>query len=375
MRKQLINANHGYEPQKKLWKQFRSKLRGIISSAVRDNSTNALNVIPTCRDTFSASLIKFESHNNALIFFLIVFLAIFYTDMSCARTVTDEVGRSVNITSKPQRIVSLAPGITETLYALSLGDKIAGVTTFCDWPTAARTKPRIGGFTNPSIEKIVSLKPDLIIATADGNRKDTVLQLERLNLPVYVTNPSDTNGILRSILHIGEITNREKDAGKLVEKLQKRLNNITVQTNPKRKPRVFFQIGLEPLVTAGKGTLINEVIERAGGVNIAGHDVARYPRYSSEGIMGASPEIILFAPMINDKEFTMVKKFWREFKGIPAVKNNKIYPIKTDLISRASPRIVDAIEKIALIFHPEITGMNPNASFGGLYPTKRRIIR
>jgi iron complex transport system substrate-binding protein len=337
MRKQLTNANHGYEPQGKLW--------NIIPSAVRDCST----YIFQC-----TSFLKFESHNHTLIIFLIVFLAIFYADISCARTVTDEIGRRVNITPAPQRIVSLAPGITETLYALSLDDQIAGVTTFCDWPAAARTKPRIGGFTNPSIEKIVSLKPDLIIATADGNRKETVLQLERLGLPIYVTNPSDTNGILRSILHIGEITNREKDAGILIEKLQKRLNNITVQIRRKSKPRVFFQIGLEPVVTAGKGTLINEVIERAGGVNIAGHDVARYPRYSAEGIMGASPEIILFAPMVNDKEFTIVKSFWQKFEGIPAVKNNKIYPIKTDLISRASPRIVDAIEKMASIFHPEI---------------------
>ncbi|TFG35112.1 MAG: cobalamin-binding protein, partial [Parcubacteria group bacterium] len=198
--------------------------------------------------------------SNNLIFFFIVFLAIFYADISYARMVTDEIGRSVNITPAPQRIVSLAPGITETLYELNLDDKIAGVTNFCDWPAAARTRPRIGGFTNPSIEKIVSLKPDLSIATADGNRKDTVLQLERLGLPVYVTNPSDTNSILRSILYIGKITNREKDAGELVEKLQKRLNNITVQMRQKRKPRVFFQIGLEPVITAGKGTLINEVI-------------------------------------------------------------------------------------------------------------------
>jgi len=292
--------------------------------------------------------------NNTLTLFLTVFLAMFCSDISCARTVTDEIGRSVNITPAPQRIVSLAPGITEMLYALSLEDEIAGVTTFCDWPAAARTKPRIGGFTNPSIEKIVSLKPDLIIATADGNRKDTVRQLERLGLSVYVTNPSDTNGILRSILHIGEITNREKDARKLVEKLQKRLNNITAQIRHKSKPRVFFQIGLEPVITAGKGTLINEAVERAGGINIAGHDAARYPRYSAEGIMGAPPEIILFAPMVNDKEFIMVKSFWQKFEGIPAVKNNKIYPINTDLISRASPRIVDAIEKMALIFHPEI---------------------
>jgi iron complex transport system substrate-binding protein len=268
--------------------------------------------------------------------------------------VTDETGRSINITEAPQRIVSLAPGITETLYALGLDHQIAGVTTFCNWPAAAVKKTRIGGFTNPSIEKIVSLKPDLIIATADGNRKDTVEQLERLKLPVYVTNPSDTKGVLNSILHIGIITNREKEAGNMVAKFQKRLNNIADQVHHKRKPRVFFQIGLEPIITAGRGTLINEVIERAGGVNVAGLDIANYPRYSAEGIIGAAPEIIIFAPMVNDKEFTGVKRFWHKFRELPAVKNNKIYPMNADLINRASPRIVDAIEKMAFILHPEI---------------------
>ena len=302
--------------------------------------------------------------NNILIFLLTVFLTTFCASISCARTVTDEIGRSVNIAPASQRIVSLAPGITETLYALNLDDKIVGVTTFCDWPAAARTKPQIGGFTNPSIEKIVSLKPDLIIATADGNRKDTVRQLERIGLSVYVTNPSDTSGIFRSILHIGEITNRQKDARKLVEKLQRRLNNITAQIRHKSKPRVFFQIGLEPVITAGRGTLINEVIERAGGVNVAGLDTARYPRYSAEGIMAGSPDIILFAPMAGDKEFAAGKSFWQKFRGIPAVDNNRIYPIDTNLISRASPRIVDAIEKMALFFHPGITGIKPKASFG-----------
>jgi iron complex transport system substrate-binding protein len=108
------------------------------------------------------------------------------------------------------------------------------------------------------------------------------------------------------------------------------------------------------VITAGRGTLINELIGRAGGVNIAGRDTARYPRYSAEGIMAGSPDIILFAPMANDKEFTAVKKFWQQFPGIPAVKNNKIYPINTDLISRASPRLFDAIETMAVIFHPDI---------------------
>jgi len=292
--------------------------------------------------------------DSYFIFFLTLVMTVFCVNISCARMVTDETGRRVKINPAPQRIVSLAPGITETLYALGLDHQIAGVTTFCNWPAAALKKTRIGGFTNPSIEKIVYLKPDLIIATADGNRKDTVEQLERLNLPVYVTNPSDTKGVLNSILHIGEITNREKKASDMVAKFRKRLNNIAHQVRHKRKPRVFFQIGLEPIITAGRGTLINEVIERAGGVNVAGLDIANYPRYSAEGIIGAAPEIIIFAPMVHDKEFAGVKRFWHKFRELPAVKNNKIYPMNADLINRASPRIVDAIEKMALILHPEI---------------------
>jgi iron complex transport system substrate-binding protein len=283
-----------------------------------------------------------------------LFFIIFFPYISFADQVTDEIGRSVNISPNPQRIVSLAPGITETLYALGLADKIVGVTSFCNWPHSALQKQQIGGFINPSIEQIVSLKPDLIIATADGNRQDTVRQLERIGLPVYVTNPSDTTGILTSISRLGEITARKNAAAILVRQLQKRLSNIEAQIRHKSKPRIFFQIGLEPLITVGGKTLINEVIERAGGINMASSDTARYPRYSPEGIMAGSPDIILFAPMANDKEFIAVKKFWRQFEEVPAVKNNRIHPIDTDIIGRASPRIVDAIETIALIFHPEI---------------------
>jgi len=300
---------------------------------------------------FKAGRVKTNPLQSA---FCSIVLLVMCVSLSQARTVTDEMGRTVQIVPSPQKIVSLAPGITETLYALGLENQVVGVTTFCDWPEAARTKTRIGGFTNPSIEKIVSLKPDLILATADGNRKDTVRQLERLGLSVYVTYPANTDGVLKSILHIGEITHREKEAAKLVEGLQKRLNHITGQTRAKSKPRVFFQIGLEPLITAGRGTLINEVIERAGGVNIAGHDLASYPRYSAEGIIGASPDIIIFAPMLHDHKFVAVKKFWQKFGDVPAVKNNRIYPIDANLINRASPRILDAVEIMASIFHPDI---------------------
>jgi iron complex transport system substrate-binding protein len=292
--------------------------------------------------------------DNAVIVFSVLILAVFCAGLACARTVTDEMGRIVHVRRVPQRIVSLAPGITETLYALGLEDRIVGVTTFCDWPPKARLKGKVGGFTNPSIEKIVSLRPDLIIATADGNKKDTVEKLERLGLPVYVTKPSDTRGVLESIMRIGEITGRTKEADELADGLRKRMNRITARIRGKNRPRVFFQLGMDPMITAGRNTLIHEVIEKAGGINIAGHDTANYPRYSTEGIMAASPDIIVFAPMVNDQEFSIVKKFWGRFGKIPAVQNNRIYLIDADLINRASPRIFDAVERIALIFHPDI---------------------
>lgn len=299
---------------------------------------------------------KFAGPNHPrLVFSLAVLLMLAGASLACARTITDEIGRRVNIAPGPRRIVSLAPGITETLYALGLDRQIAGVTAFCDWPAAARAKPRVGGFTNPSIEKIIALKPDLILATADGNRKETVQQLERLGLPVYVTNPSNTRGVLKSILQIGNIGDRNEAAGKLVEKLQKRLDDIDAQIRHKKKPRVFFQLGLEPMITAGRNTLINEVIERAGGINVAGRDLANYPRYSAEGIIGTAPDVIIFAPMVHDRNFAAVKRFWQNYGEIPAVKNNKIYPVDANLINRASPRIIDAVEIMALYFHPEIT--------------------
>jgi len=288
------------------------------------------------------------------VFFGAMALAALTAGDGSAVVVTDEIGRRVDVSASPRRIVSLAPGITETLYLLGLEDKIVGVTTFCNWPAGALKKTRVGGFTNPSVEKIVSLRPDLIIATADGNRKDIVGQLERLGLTVYVINPSDTEKILTGILRIGAITGRREIAKKMVAGLRARLKRIEACTAGRPKPRVFFQIGLEPLITAGGRTLIGEAIVRAGGVNIAAQDTARYPRYSAEGVMAGAPEVILFAPMAQDREFLAVKKFWQRFPEIPAVKNNRIHPVNADLISRASPRLFDAIEEMAQLLHPGV---------------------
>lgn len=266
----------------------------------------------------------------------------------------DALGRKINIRSFPKRIVSLAPGITETLYALGLDREIAGVTTFCTYPEAARLKPRIGGFTNISVEKILALNPDLVIGTADGNRQETVAKLESLGIPVYVTNPKTLAEILAVVLQVGMITGKETVARRLTADLQNRVKYFTSLVAAQKKYRVFFQVGGEPLITVGRDTLHTQLIDLAGGINIAGGEKTLYPRYSVEAVVAQQPEVLLFSSMKYAEDVTQVWGQWRKWPNIPAVRDNRLYIIDTDLIDRASPRIVDGLEAMTRVIHPEV---------------------
>jgi iron complex transport system substrate-binding protein len=292
--------------------------------------------------------------NTRKISFILLLVGIAFAPVPAVAAIfQDALGRKVNIVSIPQRIVSLAPGITEILYALGLDREISGVTTFCTYPEAARLKPRIGGFTNISVEKIVALNPDLVIGTADGNRQETVAKLESLGIPVYVTNPKTLAEILAVVLKVGLITGREAVARKLTADLQNRVKHLTALVAAQKTLRVFFQVGGEPLITVGRDTLHNQLINLAGGVNIAGREKTLYPRYSVEEVVAKQPEVILFSSMKYAEDVTRVWGQWRKWPNIPAVRNNRLYIIDTDLIDRASPRIVDGLESMVQAIHPE----------------------
>lgn len=293
--------------------------------------------------------------NARKISFILLLVGISLVSVPVSATVFhDALSRKVNIVSFPKRIVSLAPGITEILYALGLDREIAGVTTFCTYPEAARLKPRIGGFTNISVEKILSLNPDLVIGTADGNSKETVAKLESLGIPVYVTNPKTLEEILAVVLQVGMITGKEKVARKLTADLQNRVKHLMALVAAQKKYRVFFQVGGEPLITVGRDTLHNQLINLAGGVNIAGREKTLYPRYSVEEVLAQQPEVILFSSMKYAEDVTRVWGHWRNWPNIPAVRDNRLYIIDTDLIDRASPRIVDGLEAMVKAIHPEV---------------------
>jgi iron complex transport system substrate-binding protein len=272
------------------------------------------------------------------------------------RLLTDEIGRKVKIPNSPERIVSLAPSIKEILFALGLYEEIAGVTDFCDFPEAVLNKPRVGGFVNPSIEKIVSLKPDLIIGTRDGNRMETVHRLNDLGFSVYVVNPKGFDGVIKTIQNIGEIVARKDESKRIIKNTMTRKENIVRLTQSLPKPKVFFQIGNAPIITVGRGSLGDDLISLAGGKSISEDELVTYPLYSIETILSKAPEIIIMSSMESKKDYSNLIKWWQNWKSIPAVKKSAIYVIDSDLVDRPTPRMVEGLEALAKMIHPEALG-------------------
>jgi len=266
---------------------------------------------------------------------------------------TDEIGRNVRIPNSPKRIVSMAPNLTEILFILGLQEEIVGVTDFCDYPDAALTKQRIGGYVNPSIEKIVSLKPDLILGIKEGNRRDTVQRLSDLGFPVYVVDPVGFEGIIKTIDHIGEVVRRREKSAEIIRKMTKKKEAVVRLTQSLPRPKVFFQIGFSPIVTVGKGSLGDDLIRLAGGRSISENESGSYPVYGVETILSKAPEVIILSSMDSKRDYLNLIKMWQSWKELPAVKTNAIYVIDSNLVDRPTPRIVEGLEILAKMIHPE----------------------
>ena len=285
-----------------------------------------------------------------LLFFLVLSFSISY---SAERTLIDEVKREVTFPFPPKRIVSLAPNITEILFSLGLDEEIVGVSIHCTFPEKANTKVRIGSYIRLDFEKIISLNPDLIIATGAGNTRDMVDRLGELGFSTYVIYPKNFSDILKNIAHIGQVVNREKEARGIIEGLTKRSQRVIELTKDLPRPKVFVQIGETPMVTVGKGSFADDLIRLAGGENIAGKEKEVYPRFGMEEILKRSPEVIMISSMNPKGDYQKVFQEWTRWKTLPAVKNGRIHIIDSDLIDRPSPRIIEGLEEFARILHPE----------------------
>ena len=275
-------------------------------------------------------------------------------------TIVDDLGRTVEIERLPQRIVSLAPSNTEILFALGLEDKIVGTTDYCDYPEAAKSKPRVAGYSTPNLEKIVSVQPDLILAEAI-HEKTVLPAMEKLGLTVIVMSAESLDTVLNDVRLVGQINGRSKAAAKLLDNLNGRIQAVVSKTatlTPEQRLRVLYVVWYDPIWTMGRETFINDLIWDAGGINIFADDFEKSRVVSLEAIIQKNPQVIIVSGMgtTGDLIYNNIKSETR-LAQIDAMLNNRIYKISdANLIERPGPRIVDGLEEIAKLFHPEIFG-------------------
>jgi iron complex transport system substrate-binding protein len=270
------------------------------------------------------------------------------------RSMKDQAGRIVNVPVSPKRVVSLAPSITEIVYDLKCGNLLKGATTYSDFPKAAQSLPKVGSYVYLDLEKIVSLQPDLCIGIKDGNPKEIVMRLEALGIPVYAVNPRSLDSIQSTVIEIGDLLHADETARQVTEEMKSRIDTIRqLSATAKHRPRVFFQIGISPIVSAGSDTFIHELIEIAGGINLAQSHTS-YPRFSTEEVVVAAPDIMIITSMAREKAFDQINAKWQQWPNIPAVKNNRIFLVDSDLFDRPTPRLMEGLETLFQLIHPEL---------------------
>jgi iron complex transport system substrate-binding protein len=264
------------------------------------------------------------------------------------------MGRAVRIPISPSRIVSLAPSLTETIYALGLQDRLVGDTDFCDYPVEARKKPKVGGIINPNLEEIASLHPDVVLVTKSINRLDTVRALDTLGIPSYATtDPHSVAEIISSTEKLADVLGASEAGKSLGEELQSRLNALQAELAAVPPRRVLFIVWTEPLISTGQNTFIADVLRKAGAVSIV-ESSQDWPQMSLEEVVRLQPDYLVFASShsesaARDFDTLAARPGWRILDAV----RNRHYAVISDAVNRPAPRIVSAIEELARQLHPE----------------------
>ncbi len=271
---------------------------------------------------------------------------------------TDELGREITIEKEVERIITLAPGMTEVIYALGLEDKLVAVSSACDYPAEALEKNDVGRIDEPNIEKIVALEPDLVIA-ASVTKIESLDRLTDLGIKNIGFKPASINDTINMIEDIAYLTSAQEAGDKITADLEseyQRLKNLVKQKlaeNERRK--VFYEIWSDPLYTAGKGTFIDSLIDDAGGYNIAREAEGSWPTYSIESLIAADPEVYISSEHSTPEGLTLAELRQRDvFREISAFKNDRLYLVDQDLVNRPSPRIIEGYQEFIKAIFPEL---------------------
>jgi iron complex transport system substrate-binding protein len=271
------------------------------------------------------------------------------TFAAASRIVHDELGREIRVPDHPHRLICLAPSITDTVFALGNGSDIVGITDYTKYPPEATQKASVGGVINPSLEKLASLKPDLVLAIGDLNTFDLVHSIEQLGFPVFVIHPHGIGGIYRSVESIGDAINQQQQAASLVARLRAREDAVRKRVAGKKVSSVFFLLWADPLITAGHDAFITELIEIAGGDSVTKNMSTEWPRLSLETLVSRQPDCVL---LVKGSAITLeALQHQAGWRSVEAIAKGKVLYVD-DRIEFPSPLAFDALEDLAKQLHP-----------------------
>ena len=293
-----------------------------------------------CTSRFFASVVL------TVLFFWPVFSAI--AADSFPLEMRDDRGVTFRLSAPASRVVSLAPSLTEIVFLLGEERALAGVTKFCNYPPAASSLPKVGGMTDPDVERIVALSPDLVLCTIDGNSRERILALERMGIPCFAVAPQNIQAVLATIERLGMLLGVSGRGRAEAAKLARRVEAVRSAAGGENEagPRAMFIVSISPIIAAGNATFMDELLKTAGARNAVGAFKSRYPRLSIEELVAAGPDVIFISSMKGVERFSPEVLGWKE---IPAFRDGAVFPIDGDLVTRPGPRLVTALEKVSAV--------------------------
>jgi iron complex transport system substrate-binding protein len=258
----------------------------------------------------------------------------------------------VSLPERVDRVISLAPNLTEIVFAVGGGDRLVGNTTYCDYPDEAKSIAKVGDSLQPSLERIIALRPQVVLISTASQLEVFTQQLHNQNIAVFVTDPHDLEGIFQTIEQVGQIFGQAEQANQLVKKLRERTSAVEQAVKDTKPVRVFYQVSGEPLYTLGKDAYLTDLIRRAGGVSVTADVPGAWPRYSNESALAAQPEAIILPT--GGSMGAANSSVTDALRNSPAVLAGRVYKINDDYLARPGPRLVDGLEAMARALHPEV---------------------
>ena len=275
-----------------------------------------------------------------------------WSEGQVSRVLQDDAGRTVSMPVPVNRVISLAPNLTEIVFAVGGGDRLVGRTSYCDFPAEAKSIPEVGDTLHPSLEKIIALKPQVVLVSTASQLEVFTQQLQDQNIAVFVTDPHDLEGVFKSIAQIGEILGEKEQATLLVNKLRERAKTVEAAVKQQAPVRVFYQLSAEPLYTAGHDAFVTDLMRRAGADSVTANIPGAWPKYSNESALAAKPDAIILPTggSMGSSNAAVTDALRRS----PAALQGRVYKINDDHLARPGPRAIDGLEEMARALHPDV---------------------